>query len=73
MISWWISVLVLLNTFMFQTNGANILGLFSTPSKSHVIIHKSLMQELAGNGHNVRFLIIVIDRKHIFMYFPTFR
>lgn len=32
---------------------ARILGFFSTPSRSHLIIHESLMRELASRGHDV--------------------
>lgn len=32
---------------------ANILGFFSTPSRSHFIIHQALMIGLAEKGHNV--------------------
>lgn len=34
-------------------NSARILGFFSTPSRSHLIIHESLMRELATRGHDV--------------------
>lgn len=34
-------------------DSARILGFFSTPSLSHLIIHESLMRELAIRGHDV--------------------
>lgn len=38
----------------FQSiESARILGFFSTPSRSHLIIHESLMRELAIRGHDV--------------------
>ncbi|KAL7741079.1 hypothetical protein ACLKA6_018115 [Drosophila palustris] len=33
--------------------GANILGLFSSHSQSHLILHMSMMKALAEEGHNV--------------------
>lgn len=36
-----------------HAESANILGLFPTFSKSHMIIHEALMEELAVRGHNV--------------------
>jgi glucuronosyltransferase len=33
--------------------GARILGVFPYPSHSHMIIHRVLMLELAGRGHQV--------------------
>ncbi|XP_034474024.1 UDP-glucuronosyltransferase 2B15 [Drosophila innubila] len=33
--------------------GANILGLFSTFSPSHLIVHMSMMRTLADRGHNI--------------------
>lgn len=49
-----VSILVFSAIFFQTANGAKILALFSTPSKSHVIVHTSLMVELAERGHNVR-------------------
>lgn len=34
-------------------SGANILGLFTTSTKSHVIIHMTLAESLVAQGHNV--------------------
>jgi hypothetical protein len=33
--------------------GARILGVFPLPAHSHMIIHRVLMLELAGRGHQV--------------------
>lgn len=35
------------------TEGANILGVFTSHSPSHLIIHMSIMKALAEDGHNV--------------------
>jgi hypothetical protein len=35
------------------SHGARILGVFPFPSKSHMIIQRVLMLELAGSGHQV--------------------
>ncbi|XP_032585090.1 UDP-glucosyltransferase 2 [Drosophila mojavensis] len=35
------------------TDGANILGLFSTFSPSHLVVHMAMMRTLADRGHNV--------------------
>jgi len=35
------------------SHGARILGVFPFPSKSHMIIPRILMLELAGKGHHV--------------------
>lgn len=44
------------------TNSSNILGYFSSPSRSHYIVHESLMKGLAAKGHNVsKELNIVLD------------
>jgi glucuronosyltransferase len=34
-------------------HGARILGVFPFPERSHVILHKALMLELARRGHEV--------------------
>lgn len=36
-----------------QTNAANILGVFTSHSPSHLIVHMSLVKTLAEKGHNV--------------------
>ncbi|XP_017056397.1 UDP-glucosyltransferase 2-like [Drosophila ficusphila] len=47
------SVLLLLFAVVASTQGANILGLFSSHSPSHLIIHMSVAKALAEAGHNV--------------------
>ncbi|SPP82269.1 UDP-glucuronosyltransferase 1-5 [Drosophila guanche] len=47
------SVLVLLATLAVSARGANILGLFSSHSPSHLIVHMSVAKALAEAGHNV--------------------
>uniref|UniRef100_A0A6P4FGA1 UDP-glucuronosyltransferase 1-6-like n=1 Tax=Drosophila rhopaloa TaxID=1041015 RepID=A0A6P4FGA1_DRORH len=46
-------VLVFLLAAVASTRGANILGLFSSHSPSHLIIHMSVAKALAEAGHNV--------------------
>ncbi|EDV56661.2 UDP-glucuronosyltransferase 1-6 [Drosophila erecta] len=46
-------VLVLLLGVVATTQGANILGLFSSHSPSHLIIHMSVAKALVEAGHNV--------------------
>ncbi|XP_043064332.1 UDP-glucosyltransferase 2-like [Drosophila ficusphila] len=46
-------VLLLLFAVVASTQGANILGLFSSHSPSHLIIHMSVAKALAEAGHNV--------------------
>lgn len=47
-------VFVVYLVVQFQSiDSARILGFFSTPSRSHLIIHESLMRELAIRGHDV--------------------
>ncbi|XP_017025444.1 UDP-glycosyltransferase UGT5 [Drosophila kikkawai] len=47
------SVSVLLLAVIASAQGANILGLFSSHSQSHLIIHMSVAKALAEAGHNV--------------------
>ncbi|KAH8362653.1 hypothetical protein KR200_008372, partial [Drosophila serrata] len=47
------SVYLLLLAVVASTRGANILGLFSSHSQSHLIIHMSVAKTLAEAGHNV--------------------
>nr|XP_016945708.1 UDP-glucosyltransferase 2 [Drosophila suzukii] len=47
------SVLLLLLGVVASTQGANILGLFSSHSQSHLIIHMSVAKALVEAGHNV--------------------
>jgi len=46
-------LLALLLLLVSGSHGARILGVFPFPSKSHMIIHRVLMLELAGRGHQV--------------------
>ncbi|XP_075152431.1 UDP-glycosyltransferase UGT5-like [Haematobia irritans] len=43
-----------------STNGANILGLFTSHSPSHLIVHMSVVKVLAERGHNVT---VVVSQK----------
>ncbi|KAH8362652.1 hypothetical protein KR200_008373, partial [Drosophila serrata] len=47
------SVFLLLLALVVSSQGANILGLFSSHSQSHLIIHMSVAKTLAEAGHNV--------------------
>ncbi|KAH8283042.1 hypothetical protein KR054_011685, partial [Drosophila jambulina] len=47
------SVFLLLLAVVVSSQGANILGLFSSHSQSHLIIHMSVAKTLAEAGHNV--------------------
>ena len=46
-------LLALLLLLVTGSHGARILGVFPFTSKSHMIIHRVLMLELAGRGHEV--------------------
>lgn len=45
--------LLALQTMPQGTEGANILGVFTSHSPSHFIVHMSIMKTLAEKGHNV--------------------
>lgn len=48
------SVLLLVASLQISTiNSARILGFYCTPSPSHLIVHSSLVYELANRGHDV--------------------
>jgi hypothetical protein len=47
----WLLVLALLPVAL--TGGAKILGVFPFPARSHLIVQKALMLELARRGHEV--------------------
>ncbi|XP_037030664.1 UDP-glucosyltransferase 2-like [Bradysia coprophila] len=51
-------------------DSARILGFFSTPSRSHLIIHESLMRELASRGHDVT---VITTFKQIGKPIPNYR
>lgn len=44
--------------------GANILGLISLPSGSHLVWNKNLYQALAARGHNITVLAADVDKKN---------
>ncbi|KAM7351747.1 UDP-glycosyltransferase UGT5-like [Cochliomyia hominivorax] len=46
-------VIVCITCQISQVNSANILGLFTSHSPSHLIVHMSVVKVLAENGHNV--------------------
>ena len=45
------NVLIILISSLCATDGANILGIFPVPAKSHMRVHSTLMKELARRGH----------------------
>jgi len=45
--------LIIFITCLCNTDGANILGIFPMPSKSHMMVHSALMKELVRRGHHV--------------------
>ncbi|ALC39403.1 Ugt36Ba, partial [Drosophila busckii] len=48
-----IALLVSLSISCLPSDGANILGVFTSHSPSHLIVHMSVMKALAEEGHNV--------------------
>ena len=50
---WNTQVLLILISCLCTTDGANILGVFPIPVKSHMTVHSPLMKELARRGHQV--------------------
>ncbi|KAH8241008.1 hypothetical protein KR026_010157, partial [Drosophila bipectinata] len=48
--------LVIFQSLPEECNGANILGVFTSHSPSHLIVHMSIMKTLAERGHNVTVL-----------------
>lgn len=48
--------LVIIQSMAKESNGSNILGVFTSHSPSHLIIHMSIMRTLAERGHNVTVL-----------------
>lgn len=50
---WKTNVLITLVSCLRATDGANILGIFPMPIKSHMIVHSALMKELSRRGHQV--------------------
>lgn len=43
-------------------DSSNILGYLASPSRSHYIVHESLLRGLAAKGHNVSKMRILFDR-----------
>ena len=50
---WKTEVLLILLLCFCTTDGANILGIFPMPIKSHMTVHSALMKELARRGQHV--------------------
>ena len=50
---WKTNIPIILITCLCATDGANILGIFPLPAKSHMTVHSTLMKELARRGHQV--------------------
>jgi len=50
---WKTNVLITLIFCLRATDGANILGIFPMPAKSHMTVQSALMKELARRGHQV--------------------
>jgi glucuronosyltransferase len=50
---WKTNILITLITYQSATEGANILGIFPMPIKSHMTVHSALVKELARRGHQV--------------------
>ena len=50
---WKTQVLIILISCLCTTDGANNLGIFHMPAKSHMTVHSPLMKELARRGHQV--------------------
>jgi glucuronosyltransferase len=47
----WLLMLMLMPVAIIR--GAKVLGVFPFPARSHLIVHKALMFELARRGHEV--------------------
>jgi len=50
---WKTNILIILISCLCAIDGANILGIFPVPVKSHMTVHSALMKELARRGHQV--------------------
>jgi hypothetical protein len=62
----WLVMLVLL--LVAQSHGARILGVFPFPARSHLIVHKALMFELARRGHQITVVSAFPENKPISNY-----
>ena len=58
-------LLALLLLLVTGSHGARILGVFPFMSKSHMIIHRVLMLELAGRGHQVTEVTPFLESKTV--------
>ena len=47
------------------SHGARILGVFPFPAKSHMIVQRVLMLELAGRGHQVTEVTPFLESKFV--------
>ena len=48
-----------------QIDGAKILGVFPFPARSHLIVQKALMLELARRGHEVTILTHFLEKQPV--------
>jgi glucuronosyltransferase len=62
----WFLVLALLPVAL--NDGARILGMFPFPARSHLIVHKALMFELAKRGHEITMVSAFPENKPISNY-----
>lgn len=63
-----ILLIVLVSGQVLSANGANILGLFTSPSPSHLVVHIQMAKLLAQRGHNVTIVVAYepkVDHKGI--------
>lgn len=58
-----VSFLLLVSSSVFPTNGANILGIFTSYTYSHNIIHLAEVDALIEKGHNVTVITILPLKK----------
>ncbi|KAJ9601560.1 hypothetical protein L9F63_000303 [Diploptera punctata] len=58
-------LLVLSFLLLAQSHGAKILGLFPFPARSHLIVQKALMVELAKRGHQVTILTHFLEKEPV--------
>jgi glucuronosyltransferase len=59
----WLLMLTMLPVAM--TRGAKVLGVFPFPARSHLIVQKTLMFELARRGHEVTVVSSIPENKAI--------
>lgn len=50
---WWAKCVLIFIAVLGSTEAARILGFFTAPSPSHIIVHRAVMKELLARGHNV--------------------